>query len=59
MNEVRGQLPEGMQLQVVYNRAEVINRTVDTVRHNLFEGALLVAAVVFPVARQLASRVDR
>lgn len=47
MNEVRGQLPEGMQLQVVYNRAEVINRTVDTVRHNLFEGALLVAAVVF------------
>jgi heavy metal efflux system protein len=47
MNEVRGQLPEGIQLQVVYNRAEVINRTVDTVRHNLFEGALLVAAVVF------------
>ena len=47
MDEVRGQLPEGMQLQVVYNRAEVINRTVDTVRHNLFEGALLVATVVF------------
>src|ERR1700681_2473483 len=36
-----------MQLQVVYNRAEVINRTVDTVRHNLFEGALLVATVAF------------
>jgi heavy metal efflux system protein len=47
MNELRGQLPEGMQLQIVYNRAEVINRTVDTVRHNLFEGALLVAAIVF------------
>src|SRR5258708_31980021 len=47
MNEVRGQLPEGMQLQVVYNRAEASNRTVDTVRHNLFEGALLLAAVVF------------
>jgi cobalt-zinc-cadmium resistance protein CzcA len=41
MNELRGQLPEGLQLQVVYNRAEVIHRTVDTVRHNLLEGALL------------------
>jgi cobalt-zinc-cadmium resistance protein CzcA len=47
INEIRGRLPEGMELQVVYNRAEVINRTVDTVRHNLLEGALLVAAVVF------------
>jgi cobalt-zinc-cadmium resistance protein CzcA len=47
MNEIRGRLPKGMELQVVYNRAEVINRTVDTVRHNLLEGALLVAAVVF------------
>jgi heavy metal efflux system protein len=49
LGELRGRLPEGMQLDVVYNRADVINRTVNTVRHNLFEGAVLVAAILFLV----------
>lgn len=33
---------DGMRLSVVYDRSEVVDRTIETVKHNLFEGAILV-----------------
>src|SRR5262249_8545832 len=45
--EVRQTLPEGVQAEVVYDRTELVDRVIDTVRGNLFEGGLLVVAVLF------------
>jgi cobalt-zinc-cadmium resistance protein CzcA len=43
---VREKLPEGMEITVVYDRRELVNRTIGTVKQNLAEGALLVVAVL-------------
>ncbi len=45
--EVRENLPEGMELLTMYDRTEVVDSVIDTVRRNLFEGGLLVVAVLF------------
>lgn len=47
VDELRSTLPEGVTLSVVYSRTELVDRVIDTVRKNLFEGALLVIAVLF------------
>lgn len=44
--ELQKKLPEGLELRIQYARSEVVDRTVDTVKHNLFEGAILVVAVL-------------
>lgn len=40
-------LPEGVSIDVFYDRAELVNRTIRTVATNLAEGALFVVAVLF------------
>ncbi len=40
-------LPEGVRLVPFYDRTELIARTIRTVEKNLFEGAILVVAVLF------------
>ena len=40
-------LPEGMHIEVFYDRAELVDRTITTVATNLAEGALFVIAVLF------------
>ncbi|MEZ4253926.1 MAG: CusA/CzcA family heavy metal efflux RND transporter, partial [Polyangiales bacterium] len=45
--EVRGRLPEGVELTEVYRRTDLIDEVLTTVRDNLLEGALLVIAVLF------------
>ncbi|MBS2022084.1 MAG: efflux RND transporter permease subunit [Deltaproteobacteria bacterium] len=40
-------LPPGVRLEVFYDRAELVNRTIHTVGKNLAEGALFVIAVLF------------
>jgi len=40
-------LPEGMRIEVFYDRSTLVNRTLSTVQHNLFYGALLVVGVVW------------
>ncbi|MDA5192419.1 efflux RND transporter permease subunit [Govanella unica] len=40
-------LPEGVIARVVYDRTMLVDRTIETVRKNLLEGALLVVAVLF------------
>jgi heavy metal efflux system protein len=44
--ELRGKLPAGVQLETVYNRTNLVNATIGTVEKNLFEGAILVIAVL-------------
>jgi cobalt-zinc-cadmium resistance protein CzcA len=47
MEEVRKLLPEGVEVVVVYRRTDLISRVLHTVEANLFEGAILVIAVLF------------
>ncbi len=45
--EINRSLPPGVFVRAVYDRTELVDRTIDTVRTNLIEGALLVIAVLF------------
>src|SRR5262245_34976240 len=45
--EVRPTLPPGVELTILYDRTELVGHVIDTVRSNLFEGGLLVVAVLF------------
>lgn len=47
LQQVNRSLPEGVIASAVYDRTELVDRTIDTVRTNLIEGALLVIAVLF------------
>lgn len=47
LEEIREALPSGVQIQTVYDRTELVDHVIDTVRNNLFEGGLLVVAVLF------------
>ncbi len=40
-------LPPGVEITTVYDRTELVERTIQTVEKNLFEGAILVMAVLF------------
>src|SRR5213596_2267703 len=45
-NEIQNKLPDGVELQVQYDRSQLIDRTIRTVRNNLFEGAILVVVIL-------------
>ena len=47
LQEVAKSLPAGIHVEPVYDRTELVDRVLHTVRTNLFEGALLVIAVLF------------
>ena len=47
LDQVNASLPEGVRATAVYDRTELVDRTIETVRTNLWEGALLVIAVLF------------
>ena len=49
LQEIATKLPAGMEIRVVYDRSDLVNATIATVRRNLFEGAVLVAAILFAV----------
>ncbi len=40
-------LPPDVKVETVYDRTELVDHVIDTVRNNLFEGGLLVIAVLF------------
>ena len=46
---VQAALPKGMVIHEQYSRADLVDRTISTVEHNLGEGALLVALVLLVV----------
>ncbi|MDP2323748.1 MAG: CusA/CzcA family heavy metal efflux RND transporter [Gammaproteobacteria bacterium] len=47
LEEIAARLPAGVRVSPVYDRTELVDRTIDTVRTNLVEGALLVIAILF------------
>jgi cobalt-zinc-cadmium resistance protein CzcA len=46
LNQNKGRLPPGVQLEPYYDRTELIHITTETVRENLFVGMLLVTAIL-------------
>ncbi len=47
LTEVNSSLPDGVIARAVYDRTDLVDRTIATVQKNLLEGALLVIAVLF------------
>ncbi len=47
LQQVNASLPDGVHATAVYDRTTLVDRTIETVRTNLWEGALLVIAVLF------------
>ncbi len=44
--EIQDTMPTGVELEIIYDRADLIERTLDTVLHNLVEGGVLVIVVL-------------
>jgi cobalt-zinc-cadmium resistance protein CzcA len=53
LDEIQDKLPHHIQVQPLYNRSHLVNRTIHTVEKNLFEGALLVVAILFALLGNL------
>lgn len=47
MEEIKASLPPGVEVETVYDRTELVDHVIRTVEQNLFEGGLLVIAVLF------------
>lgn len=47
LEEVRKTLPKGVEVAVAYERTSLVDKVLKTVEKNLFEGAILVIAVIF------------
>ncbi|MFN0150597.1 MAG: efflux RND transporter permease subunit, partial [bacterium] len=47
LDEIRKGLPPGVEVATVYDRTELVDHVLHTVKKNLLEGALLVIAVLF------------
>ncbi len=47
LDEIKALLPPGVKIQTVYDRTQLVDHVIDTVRKNLFEGGLLVVAILF------------
>ena len=46
LREIEDRLPPGVEIRTQYDRADLVDATVATVKKNLFEGALLVVVVL-------------
>src|SRR6058998_1739100 len=44
--EIQTKLPDGVEIQIQYDRSQLIDRTIRTIKNNLFEGAVLVVVVL-------------
>ncbi|MBX9722115.1 MAG: efflux RND transporter permease subunit, partial [Candidatus Obscuribacterales bacterium] len=44
--EIRATLPEGIKLEKLYDRQELVDHTLETIFHNVFEGIILVVTVL-------------
>ena len=44
--EIQTKLPDGVEILIQYDRSQLIDRTIGTVKSNLFEGAILVVVVL-------------
>jgi cobalt-zinc-cadmium resistance protein CzcA len=46
LKEIQPKLPAGVVIRTVYDRSDLVDRTIKTVEKNLFEGAVLVVVVL-------------
>lgn len=53
LHDIAASLPDGVMTEVVYNRTDLVSKTLATVQTNLLEGALLVIFVLFIMLRNL------
>jgi cobalt-zinc-cadmium resistance protein CzcA len=47
LEEIKPTLPSSVKVQTVYDRTELVDHVIETVRNNLFEGGLLVIVILF------------
>jgi heavy metal efflux system protein len=47
LDELTKNVPAGFEVKTVYDRTQLVDKVIDTVRRNLFEGGILVVAVLF------------
>lgn len=47
MEEIKKTLPKDVKVTTVYDRTELVDHVIETVKKNLLEGALLVVAILF------------
>jgi cobalt-zinc-cadmium resistance protein CzcA len=47
IEEINKSLPKGVTAKTVYNRSELVDAAINTVKNNLFEGAVLVIIILF------------
>src|SRR5207247_3791924 len=47
LEDIKKTLPANVKVETVYDRTELVDHVIDTVRNNLFEGGLLVVAILF------------
>ncbi|PPE73641.1 CusA/CzcA family heavy metal efflux RND transporter [Solimonas fluminis] len=57
LEEINRSLPDGLVAEAVYDRTVLVDKTIDTVKKNLFEGAVLVVAVLFALLGNLRAAV--
>src|SRR5438876_1793821 len=46
LNDVKSSLPPGVEVVTTYDRSDLIDRSIDTLRHTLIEELLIVSAVI-------------
>jgi len=47
LTEIQSALPDGAEVEVFYDRTDLVEHVINTVKHNLFMGAVLVVVVLF------------
>ena len=47
IEKIKKGLPKGYRIETLYNRSDLVNATLDTVKHNLLTGAALVIIILF------------
>ncbi len=47
IEKIKKGLPKGFKIETLYNRSDLVNATLDTVKHNLLTGAALVIIILF------------
>ncbi len=57
LDEIKKNLPSGIKIESLYNRAEVVDATLDTVIHNLLTGAALVIVVLLALLGNLRAAI--
>jgi heavy metal efflux system protein len=57
LDEVKATLPANVTVTPMYDRTELVDQVIDTVKNNLFEGGLLVVAILFAFLGNLRAAV--